>query len=408
MFNVAGQSYRDGNFKDEAARDDRRAGVRRTRPRWQADQATARDRRRQSRSSASILAPGTTHSADVRERAETSPPRSMGFALSSRDGEIRSDRSRRRWLEHSVVELPWNVLRGALGPSDGSAGAASNVPSALAVLRHAQLYLRCSRGARGRVRRARAPRDPSRPALPGRDHDHAVPVRHRAPRLAHRRAHHRSDRGVRVGRQHARAAAARSPGRADRRSRRRDPRLARPLRPRRSPRSRSTSPRCARTSSPRSPMRTAVAPELLLALVDLGDAPGRTIELALEHARRRRHHRSRTHGGSRISRALRRSHARSCGRGSTPRCHPSHPPRCARSSASCGHPRSIVPSSRRSSTMPRSCSPARSLVLVRAGRPQRHAALAGLERRPGRHHPGRHHGARPTQARGGHRRRRPR
>ena len=45
-------------------------------------------------------------------------------------------------LEHSVVELPWGVLRGALGPSDGSAGASSNVPSALAVLRHAQLYLR--------------------------------------------------------------------------------------------------------------------------------------------------------------------------------------------------------------------------------------------------------------------------
>src|SRR5947208_702760 len=42
---------------------------------------------------------------------------------------------------HSVVELRWDVLRGALGPSDGSAGAGSNVPSALAVLRHAQLYL---------------------------------------------------------------------------------------------------------------------------------------------------------------------------------------------------------------------------------------------------------------------------
>jgi hypothetical protein len=45
-------------------------------------------------------------------------------------------------LGHSVVELPWGVLRGAFGPSDGSAGASSNVPSALAVLRHAQLYLR--------------------------------------------------------------------------------------------------------------------------------------------------------------------------------------------------------------------------------------------------------------------------
>ncbi|MBL9016187.1 MAG: hypothetical protein JNL83_18510 [Myxococcales bacterium] len=43
-------------------------------------------------------------------------------------------------LEHSVAELPWGVLRGAHGPSDGSAGALSNVPSALAVLRHAPLY----------------------------------------------------------------------------------------------------------------------------------------------------------------------------------------------------------------------------------------------------------------------------
>lgn len=43
-------------------------------------------------------------------------------------------------LEHSVAELPWGVLRGALGPSDGSAGALSNVPSALAVIRHAPLY----------------------------------------------------------------------------------------------------------------------------------------------------------------------------------------------------------------------------------------------------------------------------
>src|SRR5678815_2080945 len=44
-------------------------------------------------------------------------------------------------LEHSVAHLSWGVLRGALGPSDGSAGAASNVPSALGVLRHAQIYL---------------------------------------------------------------------------------------------------------------------------------------------------------------------------------------------------------------------------------------------------------------------------
>lgn len=43
-------------------------------------------------------------------------------------------------LEHSVAELPWGVLRGALGPSDGTAGALSNVPSALAVIRHAPLY----------------------------------------------------------------------------------------------------------------------------------------------------------------------------------------------------------------------------------------------------------------------------
>lgn len=43
-------------------------------------------------------------------------------------------------LEHSVAELAWGVLRGAHGPSDGTAGAGSNVPSALAVLRHAPLY----------------------------------------------------------------------------------------------------------------------------------------------------------------------------------------------------------------------------------------------------------------------------
>ncbi len=43
-------------------------------------------------------------------------------------------------LEHSVAELPWGVLRGAFGPSDGSIGAHANVPSALSVLRHAQLY----------------------------------------------------------------------------------------------------------------------------------------------------------------------------------------------------------------------------------------------------------------------------
>lgn len=43
-------------------------------------------------------------------------------------------------LDHSVAELPWGALRGAFGPSDGSAGARSNVPSALAVIRHAPLY----------------------------------------------------------------------------------------------------------------------------------------------------------------------------------------------------------------------------------------------------------------------------
>src|SRR4051794_10776950 len=43
-------------------------------------------------------------------------------------------------LEHSVANLSWGVLRGALGPSDGSAGAAANVPSALGVLRHAEIY----------------------------------------------------------------------------------------------------------------------------------------------------------------------------------------------------------------------------------------------------------------------------
>src|SRR3569623_709249 len=45
-------------------------------------------------------------------------------------------------LEHSVVTLPWGVLRGAFGPSDGSMGASSNVPSAISVLRHAALYLK--------------------------------------------------------------------------------------------------------------------------------------------------------------------------------------------------------------------------------------------------------------------------
>ncbi len=43
-------------------------------------------------------------------------------------------------LEHSVANLSWGVLRGALGPSDGTAGAASNVPSALGVVRHAEIY----------------------------------------------------------------------------------------------------------------------------------------------------------------------------------------------------------------------------------------------------------------------------
>ena len=43
---------------------------------------------------------------------------------------------------HSVLALSWDVLLGALGPSDGSAGAASNMPSALSVVRHAALYLK--------------------------------------------------------------------------------------------------------------------------------------------------------------------------------------------------------------------------------------------------------------------------
>jgi hypothetical protein len=43
-------------------------------------------------------------------------------------------------LEHSVVNLSWGVLRGAAGPSDGSAGAHTNVPSALGVLRHCEIY----------------------------------------------------------------------------------------------------------------------------------------------------------------------------------------------------------------------------------------------------------------------------
>ena len=46
-------------------------------------------------------------------------------------------------LEHSVVNLSWGVLRGASGPSDGSAGARSNVPSALGVVRHPDIYRNC-------------------------------------------------------------------------------------------------------------------------------------------------------------------------------------------------------------------------------------------------------------------------
>ncbi len=42
--------------------------------------------------------------------------------------------------EHSVIALQWATLRGAHGPSDGSGGPRSNVPSALSVLRHAPLY----------------------------------------------------------------------------------------------------------------------------------------------------------------------------------------------------------------------------------------------------------------------------
>ncbi len=42
---------------------------------------------------------------------------------------------------YSVASLRWETQLGALGPSDGSAGAASNVPSALSVVRHASLYL---------------------------------------------------------------------------------------------------------------------------------------------------------------------------------------------------------------------------------------------------------------------------
>lgn len=43
-------------------------------------------------------------------------------------------------LQHSVANLSWGVLTGSLGPSDGTAGAGSNVPSALGVLRHAVIY----------------------------------------------------------------------------------------------------------------------------------------------------------------------------------------------------------------------------------------------------------------------------
>jgi len=44
-------------------------------------------------------------------------------------------------LEHSALALPWQSVHGADGPSDGSMGAASNIPSALAVLRNANLYV---------------------------------------------------------------------------------------------------------------------------------------------------------------------------------------------------------------------------------------------------------------------------
>lgn len=43
-------------------------------------------------------------------------------------------------LRHSVLAIPWESLLGADGPSDGSAGAGSNIPSALSVLRHDALY----------------------------------------------------------------------------------------------------------------------------------------------------------------------------------------------------------------------------------------------------------------------------
>ena len=42
---------------------------------------------------------------------------------------------------YSVASLRWETQAGALGASDGSAGAASNVPSALSVLRHVEMYL---------------------------------------------------------------------------------------------------------------------------------------------------------------------------------------------------------------------------------------------------------------------------
>jgi hypothetical protein len=42
---------------------------------------------------------------------------------------------------YSVASLRWETQLGALGPSDGSRGAAANVPSALSVVRHAPLYL---------------------------------------------------------------------------------------------------------------------------------------------------------------------------------------------------------------------------------------------------------------------------
>ena len=118
---------------------------------------------------------------------------------------------------HSVASLRWETQLGALGPTDGSAGAASNVPSALSVLRHAQLYAAVSRGDRRSVRASSSTHAIRHGQLyPGRARDAAVLFATLRARHARRRAHRRSDRDVHGRVAHARGAAARAFPRSDR------------------------------------------------------------------------------------------------------------------------------------------------------------------------------------------------